>query len=132
MSNLDSISNALNMKPFTEEKLPSTVVKVQSNDDFEYARNNIKEIINQSNDILSTVISQVKENGTPRSVEVLSEFIRTCVDINKELVLLTSSKNTNNETNNQNTSTTNNTVVFNGTTDDLQRYLKEMNIFDNQ
>lgn len=68
--------------------LPSTEVKVnhtQVDAEFEYARANIINILQTSNEVLENTAELALESDHPRMVEVYSGLIKNLVDINKAL-----------------------------------------------
>lgn len=56
------------------------------NEDFEIARNNIKQIIKKGQDVLDDMISLAKASDHPRAFEVTGTLIKTLVDANKDLM----------------------------------------------
>lgn len=80
---------------FTEEdkNLPSTEVKnTQVDMEFEYARANIINILQTSNQVLENTADLALETEHPRMVEVYSGLIKTLADVNKSLFEIRESK----------------------------------------
>lgn len=94
--------------------------------DFDYVRNNIKDIVAQGADALKEMILVAKASEHPRAYEVVATLMKSLADINKDL--LTAHKhndervvqNTKNETN----SVTNNTI-FVGSTAEFSKLMKQ-------
>lgn len=99
-------------------------------DDYQFARENLKNLINNANRALDdlSVIAQTSES--PRAYEVLSTLMKTMVDANKDLLELQKKmKSLRNETNQPSSNVTNNSL-FVGSTADLQKLIRDANVID--
>lgn len=133
MSDTDIIEAEFIVKEVNPENLPSTIVNedgvmTQVDAEFEYARANIINIIETSNDVLDSTAELVKESEHPRMIEVYSGLIKSLVDCNKSLFEIREKKmKINNEDNTpgkiSQTNVTNNTI-FVGSTDELINAIK--------
>jgi len=103
----DKISDALDMKPMDPEKeqLPSAVDdaanvmsgymppvhsdiknKEQYERDYEYARENLYNIIERGSDALNNIVELAAQSQHPRSYEVVADLVRTLSQTNKDLL----------------------------------------------
>lgn len=71
-----------------EEKLPVERKDTgnELSDDFDMARDNIKDILDQGNDVLENMIELAKASDSPRAFEVASTLMKTLIDANKDLI----------------------------------------------
>lgn len=91
--------------------------KVES--DFEYARNNLRELINKGMSSLENAISLADSLDQPRGFEVVSTFAKQLAEMNKDLMDLHKQKK---EIQKENITVNNNTTnaIYVGSTSDLQ------------
>jgi len=91
--------------------------KVES--DFEYARNNLRELINKGMSSLENAISLADSLDQPRGFEVVSTFAKQLAEMNKDLMNLHKQKK---EINKENITVNNKTTnaIYVGSTSDLQ------------
>lgn len=79
------------------EQVPA-VIEVESNDDkevdedFQLARENLKELIEQGKDIFAEMVQVAKQSQHPRAYEVLGNLMKIAVDTNKDLLTLRKQK----------------------------------------
>ena len=83
----DSISETLNIpsmatKPIIPEK------KIEDNGDFEYARENLKKVIDSGHDALDNMLEIAKQSEHPRAFEVVNQIMKTMADAQKDLLEL--------------------------------------------
>lgn len=92
-------------------------IKVES--DFEYARNNLRELINKGMSSLENAISLADSLDQPRGFEVVSTFAKQLAEMNKDLMDLHKQKK---EIQKENITVNNNTTnaIYVGSTSDLQ------------
>lgn len=97
----DPIANALNITPLKEIKDVATpekkeIVVHKSDDqvenDFEYARQNMYEIIGQGQEAIARLMDIADQSQHPRAYEVIANLIKTMADTNKDLLDLTKKK----------------------------------------
>ena len=60
------------------------VLNVQ--DDYEYARNNLKGLIENGKSVIENIMYLAKEGESPRAYEVAGQLIKTIADTNKDLL----------------------------------------------
>jgi len=132
--NLNSINNALDID-FIEKKqevIQATVqhdLQILSDDnsteeDFEYARKNLKDMIEKGNIAIDGILMLAKESESPRTYEVAAQLIKTMTEANKDLLSLRKQKREleKEEPAKQNNTTNNN--LFIGSTAELAKMLK--------
>ncbi len=122
MSN-DTISEALDLIPMPDKREEPQQVEPYV-DDYEFAKKNMKEIIEVGKQALNDLADLATQTQHPRAYEVLSNHIKILLDAQKGLVDL---KNPNQEINNTQINQTkiNNSIVV-GSTADLQHIIAEM------
>ena len=108
---------------FTASLLIKPLVVNAVEDDTEFARQNIRNMIQKGNDAMENLIHIAKETEHPRAYEVVAGLLKTLADANKDLLELQKRKK------DLEPKITNNTVnvdkaVFVGSTNDLVKLLK--------
>jgi|LauGreSuBDMM15SN_2_FD.fasta_scaffold03995_3 phage tail tape-measure protein len=75
------------------EQVPATVDdEKEVNEDFQLARENLKEIIEEGKEILQEMKQVAKQSQHPRAYEVLGNLMKIAVDTNKDLLTLRKQK----------------------------------------
>lgn len=122
----DTISESLGVD-FSAPKKELRQVKVaegipadkRMDTDFEYARLNLKELIDKGKDSLENAISLAESLDSPRGFEVVSNFAKQLAEMNKDLMgLYQQKKEIEKEKITVNNNTTN--AIYVGSTSDLQ------------
>ena len=119
-------------KPVVPQKLESKVVS-ETEEDFAYARDKLKGLIDKSEDALDTLINLARDAEHPRAYEVLSGMLKNTADITEQLLKLQKQRKDivvpKEQEGNQNSGSTTNNTIFLGSTSELQKFLrKEKNI----
>ena len=109
------------------DNLPAVIEKkmnTQISDDFEYARENMMEVINKGQEALFDLMDVAKQSQHPRAYEVLATMMSTMVGASKDLLDLQAKKKKimEDDTSASPQQVTNN--LFVGSTAELQKYLK--------
>jgi hypothetical protein len=96
----EKLSEALNIEPI--ELTSTEVVEVtqvealvainQIDDDAEFARKNIRELIAKGNTAMDNILHVAKESEAPRAYEVAATLIKNLSDLNKDLLDLQKKK----------------------------------------
>lgn len=86
---MDEIRKSLDIAPFVKETVPSIE---QTEDDFEFARNNLYDIIGKSQTALEDMIDVARQSQHPRAYEVLNQMLKTVADVSKDLIELQKKK----------------------------------------
>jgi hypothetical protein len=87
----DIISDSLGIEPLDQttkitQILPA--IKAQKNDDYEYARQNLYDIIEKGQNALEDIIDIAKQSESARAFEVATNLIKTMAEANKDLLNL--------------------------------------------
>ena len=93
-----------------------------SSEDYDFARNNLKNLIATGSQGLEGILKVASESDSPRAYEVLANTLKTLADINVNLMDLAAKQAQANKVNVQNTT---NNSIFVGTTKELQAMLKK-------
>lgn len=88
MNNLnEKLSQALQIEPI--EVLPKTEiveVKDEIQNDAEFARQNLRELIEKGSDAADHIIAVAKQSDHPRAFEVVAGMLKNLSDMNKDLL----------------------------------------------
>ena len=96
-------------------------------DDYEYARGNLRNIIDNGGNVLQNLINIAQVSEHPRAFEVVSQLMKTMIDANKDLISLQKQVKDIKEDKSKQPAPHNVTnAMFVGNTKDLQKMLKEM------
>ena len=96
----DTLSEVLDVEPIPEENTAITVVEETSvvlsdsvvETDTEFARTNIRSLIQKGNTAIDKILQVADASEHPRAYEVAAGFIKTISDLNKDLLLLQKTK----------------------------------------
>lgn len=86
---LDLVDTTNNEVNTYEEKIPTGDQVV---DDFEYARENMYDLLDKSKDALTDLLDLARASQAPRTYEVLNQMFKTMSEINKDLIELQKTK----------------------------------------
>lgn len=93
--------------------------------DYEYARQNLYEIIERGSEALNTLVEIAQASQSARAFEVVGTLVKTLSDANKDLLEVTNKvKKIKEESNVTHKNITNNSL-FVGSTAELQKFLKD-------
>ena len=93
--------------------------------DVEYSRDKMKELIDQSCEAISNMMALASESEHPRAFEVLSNMIKHTSDMTQDLVKLQKTRKEITQEKGGPNSTTTNNAIFVGSTTELQKILKK-------
>ena len=79
------LSEVLDVEPIEFEILPA-VLKTPVEDDSEFARQNIRDLIEKGNTAIDSLLHVAKESEHPRAYEVAAALIKNLSDLNKDLL----------------------------------------------
>jgi hypothetical protein len=88
MKNLnEKLSQALDIEPI-ELETKTEIVEVNSSidDDAEYARQNLRTLIQKGNDAADHIVEIAKQSEHPRAFEVAAGLLKNLADMNKDLL----------------------------------------------
>lgn len=113
------ISDALDIASFSEQV--ADVVPAENETDFEFARKNIRSILERGSAALDKMIDIADLSQHPRSYEVISDLIKSLSETNKDLLELSEKKARIESVSNNNHQTINNNLYI--STTELQKLL---------
>ena len=102
------------------------VIKAEKNNDYEYARRNLYDVIEKGSSALEDIMDIAKQSESPRAFEVVTNLIKTMVDANKDLLELAKKHKELNKEEDQSPSTVNNNL-FVGSSAELLKMIKKEN-----
>lgn len=71
----------------TTTKKPAEIDKV-ARDDIEFARSNLRDLIDMGNEAAATIANLAEQSQNPRAYEILGTFLKQMVEANRDLVEL--------------------------------------------
>ena len=89
MKTNENLSNIFGVQPLAEDE--SSIVEIVPTDvdsDFEFARNNIRELAEKGRVAVDNILMVAKATDHPRAYEVAATLIKNMSDINKDLLEL--------------------------------------------
>ena len=119
------IETVLDIAPAIMPRKEVTVVENTTvDDDYEYARNNLRSLIDNGKDVMDNLAFLAKEGESPRTYEVLGQLIKTLAETNKDLLDIAKKKKDiqQEKGGEQPTHVTN--ALFVGSTAELQKLIK--------
>jgi hypothetical protein len=122
------ISNSLGMEPLPEPPNPVILPpKRKENNDYEYARQNMYDIIEKGQSALEDIVDIARQSESPRAFEVVTNLIKTLAETNKDLLeLAKKNKDITKEENKDGPQTVNNNL-FVGSSAELLKMIKDQN-----
>ena len=124
MSKLNTkLAEVLDVEPIQFQTLPAEV-KTPVEDDSEFARKNIRELIEKGNTAIDNLLHVARESEHPRAYEVAAGLIKNLSDLNKDLLEVQKRKKdlTGESQNAKNINV--DKAVFVGSTTELVKFLK--------
>ena len=131
---LDKVDEILNMKPFEKEtNLPNNpleeikdkTVEEKMEDDFELARNAMRDMIVKNNTSIEEIRSISSSSESSRNYRVLGELVKAQSEVAKDLIdLHLQKKDLEKEEKTENYNQTNN-IVFAGSTNELMKMISK-------
>ena len=132
MNNYDSIDQALNVESSIVEvsDAPKSIKKSEEktdiSKDYEYTRANLYSLIEKGQEAINGIMELAGEGGSPRAYEVAGQLIKSVADTTDKLIDLQKKLK---DVEDESVKTTNNNVtnnaVFVGSTNELQKLLKQ-------
>jgi hypothetical protein len=88
-----SLADIFDINPIGTQSLPAPIV-VQSDidSDFEFARNNIRELAEKGKVAVDNILQVASATDHPRAYEVAANLLKSMADINKDLIELQKKK----------------------------------------
>jgi len=129
MKNLnEKLSQALDVEPIEIKETATELVEASNSieNDAEYARNNIKVLIQKGSDAADHIVEIAKQSEHPRAFEVAANLLKNLADMNKDLIEIQKRKQDLNQKITNNTQNVNiDKAVFVGSTAELIKQLRE-------
>jgi hypothetical protein len=124
----ENMNDIFNLPVEVEKKTKaiSTIADRKADDDYEYARNNLRDMIDHSKLALDELYNIASVTEAPRAFEVYSTLIKSTVEANKELLDLHHKKKDLQDEENAKTQVTNNSL-FVGSTTELMKIINNKN-----
>ena len=126
MKTNENLSNIFGVQPLAEDE--SSIVEIVPTDvdsDFEFARNNIRELAEKGKVAVDNILMVAKATDHPRAYEVAATLIKNMSDINKDLLELQKRKRDLSPMKEQ-TVVNVDKAVFVGSTRDLIKQIKQV------
>jgi hypothetical protein len=122
-----SLADIFDINPIGTQSLPAPIV-VQSDidSDFEFARNNIRELAEKGKVAVDNILQVASATDHPRAYEVAANLLKSMADINKDLIELQKKKRDLMPQKEQPQITVDK-AVFVGSTSDLIKQIKQIN-----
>jgi len=120
-----TLSEVLDVEPIDYQTTEIVQVKTPVEDDAEFARTNIRELISKGNTAIDTLLQVATASEHPRAYEVAAGLIKNLGDLNKDLLEIQKRKRDLDPKQVKGNSTTNiDKAVFVGSTTELVKFLK--------
>jgi len=123
----EKLSEVFDLEPIVSEDTVQDLVPINNSvvtDDADFARSNIKNLINSGSSALNNLLTVAKDSQQPRAYEVAATLIKNLSDLNKDLMEIQKRKQdlTGESTKNKNINV--DKAVFVGSTTELVKFLK--------
>ena len=120
-----TLSEVLDVEPITSKPMTQLIAVSNVDDDAEFARQNIRELIQKDNDAVEGILHVAKESEHPRAYEVAANLIKNLSDLNKDLMEIQKRKKDLAPQEYKNSGNINvDKAVFVGSTTELVKFLK--------
>lgn len=122
----EKLGTVLDIAPTVVTKRDTIVIENTTvEDDYEYARKNLRGLIDNGKDVMENLSFLAKEGESPRTYEVLGQLIKTLAETNKDLLdLAKKKKDIQQEKGQQEQPTHVTNALFVGSTAELQKLIK--------
>ncbi len=121
----EKLSEVLDVEPINYEVSEIVEAKTPVEDDAEFARQNIRTLIEKGNTAMDNLLLVANASEHPRAYEVAAGLIKNLADLNKDLLEIQKRKKDLDPTQAKNNGTTNiDKAVFVGSTTELVKFLK--------
>ena len=120
-----TLSEVLDVEPIDYQTKEIVEVKTPVEDDAEFARTNIRDLISKGNSAIDNLLLVANASEHPRAYEVAAGLIKNLGDLNKDLLEIQKRKRDLDPKQLKGSSTTNiDKAVFVGSTTELVKFLK--------
>ena len=115
----------LDIEPMKQEVLAPDNSNKDVEDDYDYARRNLRDLIDSGMGDLDRVMEIARQSESPRAFEVATNLLKTLTDTNKDLLeLAKKKKDLTQEKEKERAQTVTNNALFVGSTADLQKLIQ--------
>ncbi len=122
MNNIDDDIRELEVvTPKEEEKKEERLA--HQDQDYEYIRNNLKDIIGKGSDALDGILELARDSDHPRAWEVVGQIMRQLAETNKDLIEL--QKDMKKIKDEEGAKKVTQNAIFVGSTKELQKFLRD-------
>jgi hypothetical protein len=125
MDNKDIISNSLGIPPIPSPPNPVFLPAKTEKNDYEYARQNMYDIIEKGQSALEDIVDIARQSESPRAFEVVTNLIKTLADANKDLMDLAKKNKELSKPDASNENKTVNNNLFVGSSSELLKMIKD-------
>ena len=125
MPDKDIISNSLGMPPIPPPPNPVFLPAKTEKNDYEYARQNMYDIIEKGQSALEDIVDIARQSESPRAFEVVTNLIKTLADANKDLMDLAKKNKELTKPDASNETKTVNNNLFVGSSSELLKMIKD-------
>ena len=119
----DKMGEILNIQSEEQEIIAPDNSNKDVEDDYDYARRNLRDLIDSGMGDLDRVMEIARQSESPRAFEVATNLLKTLTDTNKDLLELAKKKKDLTQEKEKVQSVTNN-ALFVGSTADLQKLIQ--------
>ena len=120
-----TLSEVLDVEPIDTKPMTQLIAVNNIDYDAEFARQNIRELIQKGNDAVEGILHVAKESEHPRAYEVAANLIKNLSDLNKDLMEIQKRKKDLAPQEYKNSGNINvDKAVFVGSTTELVKFLK--------
>jgi hypothetical protein len=120
-----TLSEVLDVEPIDYPTTEIVKAKTPSEDDADFARTNIRDLISKGNTAIDNLLQVATASEHPRAYEVAAGLIKNLADLNKDLLEIQKRKRDLDPTQSKGNLTTNiDKAVFVGSTTELVKFLK--------
>jgi len=121
----DKLDEILNIEPVTQEVLSPDNSNKDVEDDYDYARRNLRDLIDSGMCDFNRVMEIARQSESPRAFEVATDLLKTLTDTNKDLLdLAKKKKDLTQEKDKTSAKNITNNALFVGSTADLQKLIQ--------
>jgi hypothetical protein len=125
MSFNNKMGEILDIKPMKQEVLAPDNSNKDVEDDYDYARRNLRDLIDSGMGDLDRVMEIARQSESPRAFEVATNLLKTLTDTNKDLLeLAKKKKDLTQEKDKSSAQNITNNALFVGSTADLQKLIQ--------
>ena len=85
----EKLSEVFDLEPIVQDEIAQELVPINNSvvtDDADFARTNIKNLINSGSSALNNLLTVAKDSQQPRAYEVAATLIKNLSDLNKDLM----------------------------------------------